>query len=64
MKRWWLDELAHAGPEHLDPSYVAGYERKGGYDPAEPLLDRTGFTILDREYHGSAYGAYLCLRRA
>jgi ubiquinone/menaquinone biosynthesis C-methylase UbiE len=33
-----LDELAHAGPEHLDPDFVAGYERKQGYpDPAEDL---------------------------
>jgi len=30
---WWLDERGHAGPEHLDPGYVAGYERKAGYDP-------------------------------
>jgi SAM-dependent methyltransferase len=37
MERWWLDELAHAGAEHLDASYVAGYERKGGYDPAGDL---------------------------
>jgi methylase of polypeptide subunit release factors len=35
---WMLDELAHAGPEHLDPVFVAGYERKQGYpDPAEDL---------------------------
>jgi hypothetical protein len=35
---WMLDELAHAGPEHLDPDFVAGYERKQGYpDPAEDL---------------------------
>jgi hypothetical protein len=27
---WMLDELAHAGPEHLDPAFVAGYERKQG----------------------------------
>jgi SAM-dependent methyltransferase len=33
-----LDELAHAGPEHLDPGFVAGFERKQGYpDPAEDL---------------------------
>jgi ubiquinone/menaquinone biosynthesis C-methylase UbiE len=33
-----LDELAHAGPEHLDPAFVAGYERKQGYpEPAEDL---------------------------
>lgn len=28
---WMLDELAHAGPEHLDPGFVAGYDRKQGY---------------------------------
>jgi ubiquinone/menaquinone biosynthesis C-methylase UbiE len=35
---WVIDELAHAGPEHLDPDFVAGYDRKQGYpDPAEDL---------------------------
>jgi SAM-dependent methyltransferase len=35
---WMIDELAHAGPEHLDPEFVAGYDRKQGYpDPAEDL---------------------------
>ena len=35
---WMLDELAHAGPEHLDPAFVAGFDRKQGYpDPAEDL---------------------------
>ena len=35
---WMLDELAHAGPEHLDPVFVAGFDRKQGYpDPAEDL---------------------------
>jgi ubiquinone/menaquinone biosynthesis C-methylase UbiE len=29
---WYPDELAHAGPEHLDPDYVAGYDRKAGVD--------------------------------
>jgi ubiquinone/menaquinone biosynthesis C-methylase UbiE len=28
---WMLDELAHAGPEHLDPGFVAGFDRKQGY---------------------------------
>ncbi|WP_016698785.1 class I SAM-dependent methyltransferase [Actinoalloteichus spitiensis] len=28
---WWLDEMAYAGPEHLDPEFVAGYERKAGF---------------------------------
>src|SRR5579859_2918991 len=30
---WWLDELAHAGNEHLDADYVASYDRKAGFDP-------------------------------
>jgi len=33
-----LDELAYAGPEHLDPEFVAGFDRKQGYpDPAADL---------------------------
>jgi ubiquinone/menaquinone biosynthesis C-methylase UbiE len=37
-KPWMLDELAHAGPEHLDADFVAGYERNQGYpDPAEDV---------------------------
>jgi len=33
-----LDELAHAGPEHLDDTFIAGFDRKQGYpDPAEDL---------------------------
>ena len=38
-----LDELAHAGAEHLDPDYVAAYDRKQKYDPTgdvEALLAR------------------------
>jgi SAM-dependent methyltransferase len=31
VKPWMLDELTHAGPEHLDPSFVAGFDRKQGY---------------------------------
>lgn len=47
MENWWLDELAHAGQEHLDADYVAGYETKAGYDPTEDLdvLRRHGFGI-------------------
>jgi len=37
MRSWWLDEQAHAGPEHLDAGYVAGYDRKAGFDPTEDL---------------------------
>ena len=33
-----IDEIAHAGPEHLDPAFVAGFDRKQGHpDPAEDL---------------------------
>jgi len=34
---WYLDELVHAGPEHLDDAYVASYDRKAGFDPAQEL---------------------------
>lgn len=53
MKQWWLDELAHAGREHLDADYVAGYEIKAGFDPSADLdvlrshgLDTTS-TVVD-----------------
>ncbi len=44
MKPWWLDERAHAGAEHLDQGYVAGYDRKAGFDPSEDIavLQRHG----------------------
>lgn len=32
-----LDELAHAGDEHLDEAYVAAYEHKAGFDPSEEI---------------------------
>jgi ubiquinone/menaquinone biosynthesis C-methylase UbiE len=34
---WTFDELAHAGDEHLDPAYVATYDRKAAVDPATDL---------------------------
>jgi SAM-dependent methyltransferase len=37
MHDWWLDEVASAGQEHLDEAYVAGYERKSGFDPSDDL---------------------------
>jgi ubiquinone/menaquinone biosynthesis C-methylase UbiE len=36
---WLLDELAHAGPEHLDAAFIAGYDRKQGYPDPTPDLD-------------------------
>jgi hypothetical protein len=33
-----LDELAHAGSEHLDEPFIEGFDRKQGYpDPGEDL---------------------------
>ena len=32
-----LEEIALAGPEHLDPAYVAGYDQKARFDPTEDL---------------------------
>ena len=37
IPRWFPDELAHAGSEHLDPAYVPGYDRKANTDPAEDI---------------------------
>jgi SAM-dependent methyltransferase len=34
---WHLDELAHAGLEHVDPNYVAGYDRKASTDWSEDV---------------------------
>jgi SAM-dependent methyltransferase len=34
---WDFDEKAHAGPEHLDPGYVEGYDRKATTDPSEDV---------------------------
>jgi SAM-dependent methyltransferase len=48
-----LDELALAGPEHLDPGYVENYDRKAGFDPDIDLglLRERGFgaesTLVD-----------------
>jgi SAM-dependent methyltransferase len=37
-KTWMIDELAHAGPEHLDEGFIAGFDRKQGYpDPAADI---------------------------
>ena len=50
---WWPDELDHAGAEHLDPGYVAGYDAKAQVDPAPDvtLLAQRGMgpqsTVVD-----------------
>jgi predicted TPR repeat methyltransferase len=35
--KWFPDEQAHAGPEHLDAGYVEGYDDKAGTNPAEDV---------------------------
>ena len=37
MSGWRFDERTHAGPEHLDPAYVAGYDAKSGVDTAAEI---------------------------
>jgi SAM-dependent methyltransferase len=37
MSGWYLDERAHAGTEHLDSAYVAGYDAKTALDLQEAL---------------------------
>jgi SAM-dependent methyltransferase len=50
-EQWMIDELAFAGPEHLDADFVAGYDRKqGAPDPAEDIAELRGFgvrTVVD-----------------
>jgi SAM-dependent methyltransferase len=36
---WVIDELAYAGQEHLDPGFVAGYDRKQGHPAFGEDLD-------------------------
>jgi SAM-dependent methyltransferase len=50
---WYPDERRHAGPEHLDPAYAAGYDRKTALDldAALVMLRRHGLgsdtTLVD-----------------
>jgi ubiquinone/menaquinone biosynthesis C-methylase UbiE len=36
---WMIDQLEYAGPEHLDPEYVSGYDRKQGYPGVQDDLE-------------------------
>jgi len=53
MSGWWPDERRYAGAEHLDAGYVAGYDRKSGFDPTDDVevLRRRGLdagsTVVD-----------------
>lgn len=53
---WMLDELAHAGAEHLDPGFVAGYERKAGYTDGDGSARRDGTRPEDDVEVLRAYG--------
>lgn len=47
---WMINEVDYAGPEHLDPGYVAGYDRKQGFpswDEDLQTLDRLGVLSPD-----------------
>lgn len=52
-KNWLLDELSHAGLEHLDANYVQSYDHKAQFDPTEDIncLARYGLsqesTVID-----------------
>ncbi len=46
--RWFFDEFAHAGAEHLDPEYVAAYDRKARSDPSEDLAVLSGVGLSER----------------
>jgi SAM-dependent methyltransferase len=58
---WLFNELAHAGDEHLDPAYVAAYDRKAQTDPLDDvaLLRTLGLdeasTLVD---FGAGTGAF------
>lgn len=36
-RSWFIDELEHAGDEHVDTRYVQGYDRKARFDPTADL---------------------------
>lgn len=45
---WMADELRYAGPEHLDPAFVAGYDRKQGTDPVDDVAVLRQHGLNDR----------------
>lgn len=53
---WKIDEIGRAGPEHLDPGYVAGYDRKAQFDP-EPDIELLVSLGLDSQSRVVDFGA-------
>lgn len=49
-----IDELAYAGPEHLDPDYVAGYDRKAGYETGREDVDEDLAALAGQGLDGTA----------
>lgn len=45
MRTWWLDELEHAGPEHLDDDIIAGYDAKQQFDPGPDVTLLAGLGL-------------------
>ena len=42
---WWPDEIAHGGPEHLDPAYVERFDRKSSTDWSATVESLAGLGI-------------------
>lgn len=42
---WWFSELDHAGAEHLDRGFVAGYDAKQQFDPTADIVALTGLGL-------------------
>ncbi|WP_165985176.1 class I SAM-dependent methyltransferase [Streptomyces sp. YIM 98790] len=54
---WVVDEQAHAGPEHLDAGFVAGFDRKQGWPGPGPDLAVLRAHGLDGSSHVVDLGA-------
>jgi SAM-dependent methyltransferase len=58
---WWPDEVALAGAEHLDPHYVAAFDRKSATDWSDTIRSLSGLgvgmasTVID---FGAGTGAF------
>jgi hypothetical protein len=50
---WVSNELAHAGPEHLDEAFRW---------LLEPMLAAAGFDIVSVAFERRLYGAYICVK--
>jgi ubiquinone/menaquinone biosynthesis C-methylase UbiE len=47
---WMIDQLEYAGPEHLNPGYVSGYDRKQGYPGVQDdLCELAALGVVDVE---------------